>query len=104
MTVVEPGGKLEIIQASTSESKFSKLKANWLETKPPLFVIEKSFGPELIEKYQNVQNKKNTFVIFGDGLGISSLEEICEGKFGIFKINQDKIERTMHTLEDIDLI
>ena len=88
MTVIEPGGKLEIIQASASESKFSKLKANWQQNeKTPLFVIEKSFGPDLIEKYQHVQNKKNSFVIFGDGLGISSLEEICEGKLGIFHIH-----------------
>ena len=41
VTVIEQTGKLEIYQASTTEPLFSKMKANWLDSKPPFIAVEK---------------------------------------------------------------
>ena len=64
--------------------------------------LERNYeSDEVLSKYKNVEDKKNAFVIFGEGLGIGSIEEILDEKYGIFRIKDGKIEREEMTPEKI---
>ena len=100
VNMVASDGMMNIVVARDQWLTFTQLRVSWYGQKL-LLVTEKRYDQELVDRFKKIEDKKGQFVIFGNGLGISSVDELSEGKFGLFHINNGKIERELHSEETL---